>query len=325
MNRTGVLSVIGAWPSVVGLRRAGAAMLERHGHRLGLWLALGAAFGFSFKAIFVKLAYAVPQAVPVDAVTLLSLRMVFALPVFLWVGFHSSRAAPPLSRRDWLLLTALGLLGYYGASILDFVGLRYITAGLERLILFTYPTLTVMIGVLFMGKKLSRREVGALVLSYVGIGLAFAHDLEFTGETRVVLIGAAFVFASSLSYAFYLAGSAPMIQRLGAARFTALAMLVSTAATQLHFFATQPLTTLVQPLPVYFYGAAMALFSTVLPVFMQSAAIRRIGSARAVLVGTIGPMLTIFFGWWLLSEPISLAQIAGAGLVLIGVLLVSRR
>jgi drug/metabolite transporter (DMT)-like permease len=316
---------MGAWSPVRGWRDTGAAMHERHGQRLGLWLALGAAFGFSFKAIFVKLAYAVPQAVPVDAVTLLSLRMVFALPVFLWVGFHSSRAAPPLSRRDWLLLTALGLLGYYGASILDFVGLRYITAGLERLILFTYPTLTVMIGVLFMGKTLARREVGALVLSYAGIGLAFAHDLEFSGETRTVLIGAAFIFGSSLSYAFYLAGSAPMIQRLGAARFTALAMLVSTAATQLHFFIAQPLTALVQPLPVYFYGAAMALFSTVLPVFMQSAAIRRIGSARAVLIGTIGPMLTIFFGWWLLAEPISLAQTAGAGLVLIGVLLVSRR
>lgn len=288
----------------------------------GAGLALLAALGFSLKAIFVKLAY--PYGV--DAITLLALRMGFALPVFLWVGLaEHRRARNRLTGGDWGRLFVLGFLGYYGASILDFRGLEYISAGLERLILFTYPTLTVMIGVLFMGKKLSRREVAALVLSYAGIGLAFAHDLEFAGETRVVLIGAAFVFASSLSYAFYLAGSAPMIQRLGAARFTALAMLVSTAATQLHFFATQPLTALVQPLPVYFYGAAMALFSTVLPVFMQSAAIRRIGSARAVLVGTIGPMLTIFFGWWLLSEPISLAQIAGAGLVLIGVLLVSRR
>ena len=157
-----------------------------------------------------------------------------------------------------------------------------------------------------------------------GIGLAFAHDLNVAGDTRMVLIGAAFVFASSLSYAFYLAGSAPMIQRLGTARFTALAMLVSTAATQLHFFVTQPLTALVQPLPVYAYGAAMALFATVLPVFMQSSAIRRIGAARAVLIGTIGPMATIFFGWWLLAEPVSLAQIVGAGLVLVGVWLVSR-
>jgi drug/metabolite transporter (DMT)-like permease len=293
--------------------------------RLGVAFALLAALGFSFKAIFVKLAYAVPQAVPVDAVTLLSLRMVFAPPVFVWVGFHSSRSAPPLSRRDWLMLTALGLLGYYGASILDFVGLRYITAGLERLILFTYPTLTIAIGVLFMGKTASRREIGALALSYAGIGLAFVHDLQVAGETTTVLIGAAFVFGSALSYAFYQAGSEPAIRRLGAARFTALAMLVSTLATVLHFLIAQPITALTQPLPVYFYGAAMALFSTVLPVFMNSAAIRRIGSAKSVLIGTLGPILTIFFGWWLLDEPLSLAQLIGAGLVLAGVLLVSRR
>ena len=123
----------------------------------------------------------------------------------------------------------------------------------------------------------------------------------------------------------YLAGSGPAIARLGAARFTALAMLVSTLATQVHFLATQPFSALLQPLPVYAYGAAMALFSTVLPVFMQSAAIRRIGSAKAVLIGTLGPMLTILFGWWLLSEPISAAQLAGAMLVLAGVLLASRQ
>lgn len=288
--------------------------------RLGITLAILAALGFSLKAIFVKLAYA---AAPVDAVTLLSLRMMFSLPVFLWVGFVASRAAPPLSARDWGMLTLLGLLGYYGASILDFIGLQYISAGLERLILFTYPTLTVLIGVVFMGKSLSGREMGALLLSYAGIGLAFAHDLHVAGDMRAVVIGAAFVFASSLSYAFYLSGSAAMIERLGSTRFTALAMLVSTTATQLHFVATQPFSALIQPLPVYLYGAAMAVFATVLPVFWQSAAIRRIGSSRAVLIGTLGPVLTIFFGWWVLDEPVSLAQLAGAGLVLAGVLLVS--
>ncbi|HCZ16176.1 MAG TPA: EamA family transporter [Candidatus Accumulibacter sp.] len=291
----------------------------------GVALAVVAAFGFSFKAIFVKLAYAVPQAVPVDPVTLLSLRMLFALPFFLAIGLHASRAAPPLSRRDWLQLSVLGLLGYYGASILDFIGLGYISAGLERLILFTYPTLTVMIGVLFMGKTLQRREIGALLLSYAGIGLVFFHDLEFSGETATVLVGSAFIFASSLSYALYLAGSGPMIQRLGSARFTALAMLVSTLATELHFLATQPLSTLRQPLPIYAYGVAMALLSTVLPVFLQSAAIRRIGAARSVMIGTLGPMLTIAFAWWLLDEPLSLSQMVGAALVLAGVWLISRR
>ncbi len=294
-------------------------------HRLGVALAILAALGFSFKAIFVKLAYAVPQAAPVDPVTLLSLRMIFALPAFVWVGFHSSRSVAPLSRRDWLLLVTLGLLGYYGASILDFLGLRTITAGLERLILFTYPTLTILIGVLFMGKTASKREIGALVLSYAGIGLAFAHDLQLAGDMGVVLVGAAFVFASSLSYAFYQAGSEPVIRQLGAARFTAMAMLVSTLATLLHFAVTQPVQALVQPLPIYFYAAGMALFSTVLPVFMTSSAIRRIGSAQTVLIGTIGPMLTIFFSSWLLDEPLSLWQMLGAGLVLAGVLLVSRR
>lgn len=293
--------------------------------RVGITLAVLAALGFSIKAIFIKLAYAVPQPVPVEAVTLLSLRMIFSLPAFVWVGFQSSRSAPALSRRDWMALVVLGMLGYYGASIFDFIGLRYISAGLERLILFTYPTLTILIGVLFLGKRLLRREVGALVLSYLGIGLAFAHDIRFSGATSNVLTGAFFVFASSLTYALYLSGSAPMIQRLGSARFTALAMIISTLATILHFLITQPLSAFVQPLPVYAYGVAMALVSTVLPVFMLSAAIRRIGSSKTVLIGTLGPVLTIFFGWWLLNEPISLAQMAGTGLVLAGVLLVSWR
>lgn len=292
--------------------------------RLGLALAILAALGFSFKAIFVKLAYAVPQAVPVDSVTLLCLRMAFSVPVFAWVGWRASRHLAPLSGRDWLAITALGLLGYYGASILDFIGLQYITASLERLILFTYPTLTILIGVLFMGKRASRRELGALLLSYAGIGLAFAHDLHVAGDTRSVLIGAGFVFGSAISYAFYQAGSEPAIRSMGAARFTALAMLVSTGATLLHFVVSQPMGALVQPAPVYLHALGMAVFSTVLPVFMTSAAIRRIGASKTALIGTLGPILTIFFGAWLLGEPLSAWQLGGATLVLAGVLLISK-
>ncbi|RMA62048.1 threonine/homoserine efflux transporter RhtA [Acidovorax sp. 100] len=293
--------------------------------RLGLLLAVLAALGFSFKAIFVKLAYAVPQATPVDSVTLLCLRMAFSVPVFAWVGWRANRDLAPLARRDWLLVIALGLLGYYGASILDFIGLQYITASLERLILFTYPTLTILIGVLFMGKRASRREMGALLLSYAGIGLAFAHDLHIAGDTRAVLVGAGFVLGSAVSYAFYQAGSEPAIRRLGAARFTALAMLVSTGATLLHFMVSQPVASLVQPAPVYLHALGMAIFSTVLPVFMTSAAIRRIGASKTALVGTLGPVLTIFFGVWLLGEPLTLWQIGGAALVLAGVMLIGRR
>lgn len=290
--------------------------------RMGIALAILAAFGFSFKAIFVKLAYAVA---PVEAVTLLTFRLSFALPVVLWVGYATGRSAPALARRDWGGLVGLGVLGYYGASILDFVGLQYISAALERLILFVYPTLTVLIGVLFMGKRLEKRQVGALLLSYAGIGLAFAHDLQVAGDIHAVLLGAAFVFGSALSYALYSAGTEIAVHRLGALRFAALGILVSTVATQLHFVLSQPFSALIQPVPVYVYSAAMALFSTVLPVFWQAAAIRHIGSARAVLIGTVGPILTIFFGWLLLSEPVSGPQLLGAALVVAGVLLVSRR
>lgn len=288
----------------------------------GIWLAVLAAFGFSLKAILVKLAYA---AAPVEAVTLLALRMAFSLPVFLWVGLRSSRGAPPLAARDWLAVVTLGLLGYYGASILDFVGLQYITAGLERLILFTYPTLTLLLGAVFFGEAIGRRAWLALGLCYAGIAAAFAHDLRQSAEVSAVWVGGAFVFASSLSYALYLSGSGRMLARVGVARFTALAMLVSTAATLIHFLATQPFSALVQPLPIYGYGLAMAVLLTVIPVFAQSAAIRRIGAGRAVLIGTVGPLMTIALGWWLLGEAMSLWQLAGAALVVAGVLLVSLR
>lgn len=286
----------------------------------GVWLAVFAALGFSFKAIFVKLAY--PYGV--GAATLLALRMLFSLPAFVVVGIRATRSAPPLSRRDALAVTALGLLGYYGASIFDFIGLQTISAGLERLVLFTYPTLTLLIGVVFLGKPLDRRSAVALGLCYAGIALAFAHDLGAGGDWRAVATGAAFVFASSLCYALYLSGSGEMILRLGAARFTALAMGVSTVAALVHFALTEPLAALVQPWPVIALAASMALLSTVLPVFMQSASIRRIGASRSALVGTLGPILTIFFAWLLLDEHLSLHQLAGAGLVVAGVVLVGR-
>ena len=289
--------------------------------RWGLLFAAIAAFGFSFKAILVKLAY--PHGV--DAITLLALRMTFALPVFLWVGFVSSRSAAALTLRDWASVAVLGMLGYYGASILDFLGLKYISAGLERLILFTYPTITLLLGLAFQGRSISRREWLALGLCYLGIGAAFAHDVQVSGDPAVIWVGAGFVFASSVSYALYLSGSAGMIARLGAARFTALAMLASTAATFGHFAATQPMEALVaQAWPVYALGLAMAIFSTVLPVFAQSAAIRRLGSGQAALVGMAGPLLTIVFAWLLLGEGFSAAQMLGVVLVVTGIVLVGR-
>ena len=294
---------------------------NKGGDGTGVLLAVVAALGFSLKAIFVKLGLAEGA----GPVTLLALRMAFSLPVFLWIGLRESRGAPALAPRDWVVLSLLGLLGYYGASILDFLGLQYISAGLERLILFTYPTFTLLLGALFYGQRIGRREVAAVTLCYAGIAAAFAHDLDVGAERGAVWLGGGLVLASSLSYALYLSGSARAIHRLGAARFTALAMLVSTSTTLLHFAVAEPLAALVQPWPVYAYGLAMALLCTVIPVFAQSAAIRRIGPGRAVLIGTVGPLVTIALGWWILGEAMSVWQLLGAALVVAGVLLVGRR
>lgn len=286
----------------------------------GLALAVGAALGFGMKAIFVKLAF--PYGV--SPITLLALRMVFSVPFFLWVGLRADGARP--GRRTLLAVVACGLAGYYGASIFDFVGLKYISAGLERLILFTYPTLTVVAGALLQRQPLSGHVLKALALTYVGIGLAFAHDMQAQGDAETVWLGGGFVFASALCYAGYLLGSGPLIARLGTGRFTAWAMLVSTGATFAHYGATEPLGTLLhQPWPVYACALAMAIFSTVLPVFMQSAAISRMGAGRAAVIGTVGPLLTIFLGWLILGEPGSIWQLIGATLVLAGVWQVGKR
>lgn len=290
--------------------------------RIGWACALLAALGFSFKAIFVKLAYAVEVTSPIDSVTLLTLRMLFSLPILVWVGCKVSPTVTdlPLLWRDRGAIVVLGILGYYGASVLDFMGLQYITANLERLILFTYPTFTLLIGIFWIGKRATRTEWGALLLSYAGIGLAFAHDLYFAADTREVLLGATLVLGSALSYAFYQAGSELVIRRAGILRFTAWSLVVATVMTLTHFVLTHPFNALDQPYAVYLYAAAMALFSTVIPVFLAATAVQCIGAARTALIGTSGPVLTIFFSTWLLNEPLSLAQCAGAVLVVAGVL-----
>jgi len=302
---------------------------ETQSYRLGFWLAVGAAVGFSAKAIFVKLAYLVPTGVPglthVDAVTLLALRMLFAAPAF-GIAALRTRSAATLTTRQWLALLGVGLAGYYGASILDFWGLMYISAGLERLILFTYPSLTLLLGICFFGKRLGWRELAALLVTYTGIAAAFAHDLQLADDTSSIWLGAGLVFASSLSYAIYLVGGGELITRLGSGRFTALAMAVATGATLLHYLIARPWgEVLGQPWQIYALAAGMALFSTVIPVFMQSAAIKQIGAARASMVGMLGPIATLSMGWMLLDEPLSTWQLGGALLVIAGVVMIGKK
>lgn len=285
---------------------------------VGVVFALLAAVGFSAKAILVKLAYLDH----VDAVTLLALRMAFSVPFFIGVAIWArSRHATPLSRQDQMLVLILGLIGYYLSSFLDFLGLQYISAGLERLILFLYPTMTVLLTALIYKRAISRTVMAAMALCYAGIALVFFHDL---GMMRGgVMLGALLVFGSTLSYSIYLVGAGHAIARIGASRFTAYAMVVASLASLLQFGLTHSAQSLELPFQVYQLAFGMAVFSTLLPVFLLSHAIRRIGSGNTSLIGSIGPISTIFLAYVFLDEGISSMQIAGSTLVLAGVLIIS--
>ena len=294
-------------------------------HRaIGPLCAVFGVLGFSFKAILIKLAYAWH---PVDAVTLLALRMLFSAPFFVAMAWWSGRrpGAGAITPRDWRSLAWLGFIGYYLASLLDFMGLQYISASLERLVLFLYPTLVVLLSALVQRKPIGRRASFALVLSYAGIALVFAHDLDFTADPRSLWTGGALVFGGALAYALYLVGAGNVIARLGSTRFIAWAMLVSTVFVLAQFAATRPLAALEVPQSIHALALAMAVFSTVLPTWLVAEAIRRIGANASSLIGSLGPVFTIGLGVLILGEPAHWIQLAGAALVLVGVTLVTLR
>jgi len=280
-----------------------------------------AAICFSAKAILIKIAYMYP----VDAATLLTLRLLFSAPFFVLMALWSKREAAPLSRRQWLWVVVLGFGGYYLASYLDFLGLRYITAGLERLILFLYPTVVVLLSAWWLKKPIRSHHFIALALCYGGIALVFTENLNFGGHAHEVALGGALVFASGVVYAFYLIGAGEIVGKIGAMRFTAYAMLAACVFCVLQFLLTHVTRALHVPAQVYWLTLAMAIISTVIPAWLMAEGIRLTGANHAAMVGSVGPVATIFFGYWFLGEPITFIQIAGAALVLAGVALVSTR
>ena len=288
---------------------------------LGPLLAILSALGSSAKAILVKLAY---RESDVDAVTLLALRMLFSMPVFFFVAWWSSRERAALTRRDWAHLGLVGFVGFYLASFLDFWGLSYISVGLERLILFTYPAMVVVLAGWLLQKPVGGREIAALLLSFAGIGVAFWGDVQPAGDPSMVWAGSLAVLGGALSYAFYMIGVGQMVGRIGSFRLTGLAITISTFFVLGHFTVTHPVAALRQPAAVYWLTAGMALFSTVLPIFLNTEAIRLIGAARVSIIGFLGPILTIVLGYWFLGEAITGMQLAGTALVMVGVALASR-
>jgi drug/metabolite transporter (DMT)-like permease len=291
---------------------------------IGPLFAVIGTLGFSFKAILIKLAYAWH---PVDALTLLALRMLYSAPFFVAMAWWASRRPgnEPLQRRDWIRLAALGFVGYYLASLLDFMGLAYISAALERLVLFLYPTMVVLLSAVLLKKPVARATVFALLLSYGGIVFVFWHDLRVAGDAGAVATGGALVFGSAFCYAVYLVGAGDLIGRIGSTRFIALARLASTAFVLAQFALSRPLAALDVPGSIHALSLAMAVFSTVLPTWLVAEAIRRIGANGTSLVGSLGPVFTIGMGAVILGEPLHAVQLLGAALVLAGVLLVTRR
>ena len=293
---------------------------DRASRLLGAALVAVAAVAFSGKAIIIKLAYRHG----VDAVTLLALRMLFSLPFFVLLGWWAGRRerGAPLSTADRWAVIGLGLIGYYLASLFDFLGLQYITAALERLVLFLYPTFVVLLSAVFFARPVTRRDLAALALSYLGIAFVFAND--FATQPGNVTLGTFWVLLSALCYSVYLLGSGRLVGRMGSIRFACLAGIVSCIGVVAHFLVVSDASLLWrQSAEVDGLALLMALVSTVLPIILTSEGIRRMGASHASMVGSVGPVATIALGYWFLDEAVTAVQLAGAALVLAGVLAIS--
>lgn len=287
----------------------------------GFLIALTGAIFFSTKAIFVKLAF---NETRVDATTLLALRMLFSLPFYVVAALLAARNAgtDKISKKQWLYIFTLGILGYYLSSLFDFIGLQYISAGLERLILFLYPTLAVLINTWWFKTKLSKTQLFALLLTYAGIGIAYFGELKIDTNNPNFYYGSFMVLLCAITYSFYLVGTGRMVPQVGVTRFTAYAMLAATAGIFLHFLTVNTISNVHFTPQLTYYSIALALIATVLPSFMLSYAMKKIGSNNVAIVTSIGPVSTILQAHWVLGEKIFAEQVTGTLLVIIGVILI---
>ena len=293
-------------------------------HRItlaGFLITLLGAVLFSTKAIFVKLAF---RETGVDALTLLFLRMLFSLPFYLFAVWLNSRKENqrPMSGKDWLWIAAMGILGYYLSSLFDFIGLQYISAGLERLILFLYPTFAVLINTFFFKTTLNRTQIIALALTYLGIGIAYFGELHLDTSNPQFFFGSFMIFLCAITYSFYLVGTGRMVPKLGTTRYTAYSMLAATAGIFVHFLLMQDTATIPFSVTLTWYSIAIAVIATVLPSFMMSNGMKRIGSNNVSIITSIGPVSTIIQAHFFLGEKIIAEQVFGTALVIAGVLLI---
>jgi drug/metabolite transporter (DMT)-like permease len=284
----------------------------------GLLLASFGAIAFSGKAIIVKLAYRHG----VDAVTLIMYRMLFALPIFAVMAWWASRGKPPLTRKDWLGVLWLGFTGYYLASFLDFAGLAYVSASLERLILYLNPTLVLLLGLFLYQRRISLLQIVGMGISYAGIFVVFGHEIKIQGTEAAW--GALLVFLSAVSYAIYLVYSGEMVRRLGSLRLVGLATSVACLLCLLQFLVLKPMSAAAVAPAVIWLSMLNATLCTAVPVLMVMMAIERIGAGMTAQTGMFGPIATILMGVFILGEPFTAWMAAGTVLVIAGIFVFTR-
>ena len=287
---------------------------------VGFFITIVGSILFSTKAIIVKKAFADTG---IDALTLLTLRMVFSLPFFLIAAFLISGKSTNIriTKKQWLQLLALGISGYYLSAYFDFTGLQYISAGLERLILFLYPTFVLLINRAAFKQRITRVQMLALLLTYTGIAIAYFKEMQFDTSNPYFFWGSFLIFLCSITYAIYIAGSGKVIPFIGASKFAAYSMLIATGVLFLHFIIRGDYSYVVQARGMWTYGLLLAILATVIPTFMLSAGLSKIGANNVAIISGIGPVSTILQAHWILSEPIHTAQIIGSVMVVFGVLL----
>jgi drug/metabolite transporter (DMT)-like permease len=287
----------------------------------GFIFAIGGAILFSTKAILVKLAY---MHTSIDAISLLALRMVFSLPFYLvaaWLGSKKeNKIYLSYKQIGWIII--LGIFGYYLSSLFDFIGLQYVSAGLERLILFLYPTFAVLLNTFLFKVALKRIQVIALALCYAGIGIAYFAEIQTDFSIPGFYYGSFMIFLCAITYSFYLVGTGKLVQAAGTTRYTAYAMLAASAGVFIHFICTRSIATIhFSPMLIY-YAIALALIATVIPSFLMSAGMKRIGSNNVSIITSVGPVSTIIQAYFILGEKVLFLQIAGTILVIAGVVLI---
>jgi len=291
----------------------------------GILLALLGAVLFSTKAIFVKLAY---RDTNIDALTLLAWRMIFSIPFFLSAAFISSSKTENVkfTFKQWAYIALIGCLGYYISSLLDFMGLQYVSAGIERLILFVYPTLVLLMSAVFFKIKIKPLQWLAVIITYIGLVIAFFGEINIqSARNENFLLGSFFIFVCAFTYAAYIVGSGRLIPKVGASKFNSYAMSFASIGVFLHFAVFSNVSLWNLPPLVYVYSFLMAVFSTVLPSYLVTASINKIGSGNTAIVGSVGPVSTILLANTFLGEGVTVWQIAGTVLILTGVLIIGKQ